>query len=92
MRKLPVIVALSMTTTALAANPPRSGKLINLQLETTRVIDHAKRLRESGLQLLLEAGDEDAERHKRGAVRKGRYKPRTTNELPFTPIKLDPPD
>ncbi len=118
----------------------------------TLVIDNAKRLRDSGLQLLLEAGDEDAngtfrsaellhrllfdaaiehdyhlhrgaahtgrsmdwrmpeafaflsralnppdgpdpdaERHKRGAIRKGRYKPRTTNELPFTPVKFDPP-
>ncbi len=118
----------------------------------TLVIDHPRKLRESGLQLLIEAGDEDAngtfrsaellhrllydaaiehdyhlhrgaahtgrsmdwrmpeafrflsralnppdgpdpqaERHKRGAIRKGRYQPRTTNELPLTPIHFDKP-
>jgi S-formylglutathione hydrolase len=116
------------------------------------VIDHPQMLRDSGLQLLLEAGDEDANgtfrsaellhrllydaaiehdyhlhrgaahtgrsmdwrmpeafsflsralnppegpdklavRHKQGAVRKGRYEPRTTNELPLTPVIFDKP-
>ncbi len=112
----------------------------------TMVIDNAKQLRESGLQILIEVGDEDAngnfrsvellhrllfdaaiehdyhlhrgaehvgrskdwrfpevfrfasrvldpdlrpdpaaERHLRKAKQRGRYKPRTTNELPLTP-------
>lgn len=119
----------------------------------TLVIDNPGRLRESGLQLLVEAGDEDAngtfrsaelvhrllfdaaiehdyhlhrgaahtgrsmdwrmpevfaflsralnppadpdpeaERHKRGAIRKGRYLPRTTNELPLKLVEFDRPD
>jgi len=118
----------------------------------TMVIDHPKKLRESGLQLLIEVGDEDAngnfrsvellhrllfdaaiehdyhlhrgaahvgrsknwrfpevfrffsrslnsnttpdpkaERHKRKAIRQGRYKPRTTNELPLTPVIFEQP-
>ncbi len=36
--------------------------------------------------------DPEAERHKQGAIRKGRYQARTTNELPFTPVKFDPPE
>ena len=117
------------------------------------VIDNPQKLRDSGLQLLLEAGDEDAngtfrsaellhrllydaaiehdyhlhrgaahtgrsmdwrmpeafrflsralnppdgpdsmaERHKQGAIRKGRYEPRTTNELPLTPVVFDKPE
>ncbi|TWU05166.1 putative esterase [Symmachiella macrocystis] len=116
----------------------------------TMVIDNPKKLRESGLQLLIEVGDEDAngnfrsvellhrllfdaaiehdyhlhrgaahvgrskewrypevfrfitralkpmkekdpsaERHKRKAIQRGRYKPRTTNELPFTPVVFE---
>ncbi|MDP6931132.1 MAG: alpha/beta hydrolase-fold protein [Planctomycetota bacterium] len=116
------------------------------------VIDNPKKLRDSSLQLLLEAGDRDAngtfrsaellhrllydaaiehdyhlhrgaahtgrsmawrmpeafaflsralnppigpdplaERHKQGAIRKGRYQPRTTNELPMSPVKFDKP-
>jgi hypothetical protein len=119
----------------------------------TIVINNAQRLRDSGLQLLLEAGDEDAngtfrsaellhrllfdaaiehdyhlhrgaahigrsmdwrmpeafaflsralnppvgpdadaQRHRQRAIRNGRYRPRTTNELPFTPVDFDPPD
>ena len=115
----------------------------------TMVVDHARELRQSGLQLLLEVGDEDAngnfrsaelfrrllfdaaidhdyhlhrgaahvgrskhwrypevfrflsralspvadtdtaaERHKLKAIQKGRYKPRTTNELPLTPVNF----
>lgn len=117
------------------------------------VIDHPEKLRASGLQLLLEVGDEDAngnfrsaellhrllfdaaiehdyhlhrgaahvgrskhwrypevfrflsrvinpptdvdpaaERHKRKAIQRGRYQPRTTNELPLTPVQFAPPD
>lgn len=116
----------------------------------TMVIDNAKKIRESGLQLLLEVGDEDAngnfrsvellhrllfdaaidhdyhlhrgaahvgrskdyrfpevfrfvsrvlipdtevdpaaESHKRKAIRSGRYKSRTTNELPSTPFVFE---
>lgn len=119
----------------------------------TMVVDHARELRESGLQLLLEVGDEDAngnfrsaellhrllfdaaiehdyhlhrgaahvgrskhwrypevfrfvsrvlnpvadadpdaERHKLKAIQRGRYQPRTTNELPMTPVKFEAPD
>ena len=119
----------------------------------TMVIDHADRLRESGLQLLIEAGDEDAngtfrsaelvhrllydaaiehdyhlhrgaahtgrsmdwrmpeafrflsralnppdgpdpmaERHKQGAIQKGRYQPRTTNEMPLSPVVFEKPE
>jgi len=115
----------------------------------TLVIDRAQELRESGLQILLEVGDEDAngnfrsaellhrllfdaaiehdyhlhrgaahvgrskewrypevfrflsrcwnppqqpdpaaERHRRKAIERGRYKPRTTNELPLTPVEF----
>lgn len=119
----------------------------------TMVIDRAKELRESGLQILLEVGDEDAngnfrsvellhrllfdaaiehdyhlhrgaahvgrskrwrypevfrfltrvldpdilpdrsaERHLRKAIQRGRHKPRTTNELPLTPVIFDKPN
>jgi len=118
----------------------------------TLVIDHADAIRRSGLQLLIEVGDEDAngnfrsvellhrllfdaaiehdyhlhrgaahvgrskawrypevfrflsralhpfaepdpdaERHKRKAIATGRYRPRTTNELPFTPVEFANP-
>ncbi len=36
--------------------------------------------------------DPEAERHKRGAIRKGRYLPRTTNELPLKLVEFDRPD
>ncbi len=116
----------------------------------TMVIDHATELRESGLQILIEVGDEDAngnfrsvellhrllfdaaiehdyhlhrgaahvgrskhwrfpevfrfisrawnpvtdldpdaERHKRKAIQRGRHKPRTTNELPLSPVRFE---
>jgi len=116
------------------------------------VVDHPQKLRESGLQLLIEVGDEDAngnfrsvellhrllfdaaiehdyhlhrgaahvgrskqwrfpevfrfvsralnptsdtdpnaERHKLKAIQRGRYKPRTTNELPLTPVEFEKP-
>lgn len=116
----------------------------------TMVIDNPKKLRESGLQLLIEVGDEDAngnfrsaellhrllfdaaiehdyhlhrgaahvgrskdwrfpevfrfvsralnpmtakdpsaERHKLKAIQRGRHKPRTTNELPLTPVVFE---
>jgi S-formylglutathione hydrolase len=116
----------------------------------TMVIDHPRKLRESGLQLLIEVGDEDAngnfrsvellhrllfdaaiehdyhlhrsaahvgrskhwrfpevfrfvsralnpvtdtdldaERHKLRAIQRGRYKLRTTNELPLTPVVFE---
>jgi esterase/lipase superfamily enzyme len=119
----------------------------------TMVIDDPTALRESGLQLLIEVGDEDAngnfrsvellhrllfdaaiehdyhlhrgaahvgrsknwrfpevfrflsralnpvtakdpaaERHKAKAIRRGRYRPRTTNELPFVPAEFEIPD
>lgn len=119
----------------------------------TMVIDNAAKLRESGLQLLIEVGDEDAngnfrsvellhrllfdaaiphgyhlhqgaahvgrskeyrlpevfrflsralapddepdldaERHKQKAIRAGRYRPRTTNELPRTSIEFKAPE
>ncbi len=119
----------------------------------TMVIDNPKKLRESGLQLLIEVGDEDAngnfrsvellhrllfdaaiehdyhlhrgaahvgrsknyrfpevfrfvsraldsnkekdpaaERHKLKAIQRGRYQPRTTNELPLTPVEFEPLD
>ena len=119
----------------------------------TMVIDHPRMLRESGLQLLIEVGDEDAngnyrsvellhrllfdaaiehdyrlhrgaahvgrskhwrfpevfrfvsralspvsgadpdaERHKLKAIQRGRYIPRTTNELPLTPVVFDSSD
>ena len=122
----------------------------------TMVIDNAQMLQDSGLQLLLEAGDEDAngtfrsaellhrllydaviehdyhlhrgaahtgrsmdwrmpevfaflsralnpaespdaaaERHLRGAIRSGRYQPRSVNELPMSPVDfttLDTPE
>ncbi len=114
----------------------------------TMVIDQTQRLRESGLQLLIEVGDEDAngnfrsvellhrllfdaaiehdyhlhrgaahvgrsknwrfpevfrfvtrvltpdepdpaaERHEQKARRRGRFRPRTTNELPFSPVQF----
>lgn len=116
----------------------------------TMIVDQAKKIRESGLQLLLEVGDEDAngnfrsvellhrllfdaaiehdyhlhrgaahvgrskdyrfpeafrfvsrslnptteidsaaEKHKQKAIRSGRYKQRTTNELPLTPVVFE---
>lgn len=116
----------------------------------TMVIDRHRELRESGLQLLIEVGDEDAngnfrsvellhrllfdaaiphdyhlhrgaahvgrskhwrlpevfrflsralspvtdadpdaERHRLRAIQQGRYQPRTTNELPLTPVVFD---
>ncbi len=119
----------------------------------TMVIDHPGKLRESGLQLLIEVGDEDAngnfrsvellhrllfdaaiehdyhlhrgaahvgrskhwrfpevfrfvsraldpatdtdpdaERHKLRAIQRGRYQPRTTNELPLTPVRFEKPE
>ena len=117
----------------------------------TMVIDNANRLRKSGLRLLIDVGDEDAngnfrsvellhrllfdaaiphdyhlhqgaahvgrskrtrfpivfrflsealrpdttpdaaaERHKRKAIRRGRFRQRTTNELPFSPARFSP--
>lgn len=36
--------------------------------------------------------DPDAERHKLKAIETGRHKPRTTNELPLTPVVFEPVD
>lgn len=119
----------------------------------TMVIDNPEKIRDSGLQLLIEVGDEDANgnfrsvellhrllfdaaiehdyhlhrgaahvgrskdwrfpevfrfisrslnqdgisdpaavRHRLKAVKKGRFKPRKTNELPFTPVIFEKPD
>ncbi len=35
--------------------------------------------------------DQAAQRHKQKAIQRGRYKPRTTNELPWTPVEFAPP-
>lgn len=141
----------------LAENAARFGDPVEEQFwrsthPPTMVIDRAEELRESGLQLMIEVGDEDAngnfrsvellhrllfdaaiphdyhlhrgaahvghshnwrfpevfrflsralepettpdpaaQRHKRTAIEKGRYKPQTTNELPLTPIQFEKP-
>lgn len=140
----------------LAENARRWGDPVDRELwrsthPPTMVIDNAERIRKSGLQLMIEVGDEDAygnfrsvellhrllfdaaiehdyhlhrgaahvglskayrfpevfrflsrsitpqehdpsaERSLKKAIRIGRYRPRTTNELPLTPVRFPPP-